>query len=311
MVSIDAPPGRAELRAYLALAASMALVGAYVGVSRVLVAALPVLLLAWLRFLIAAIAMLPWLRRVADEPALTMLEWRLLVVMSLFGNVGFSVCMLYGVAATSALAAGVTMATLPCVVALLAWLLLREPLGPRTATAIAFAVVACGLLASARAAGDGRPSPWWGYALLLGAVFCEAMYVVLGARLTAGLAPRRISAFINLVGLVLMTPAGLWQARDVDFAAVPPSIWLLLVGYALTASTVSVWLWLYGLRRVAAQRAGVFTVFLPCTAALVGILWLGEQPSLLHGVAFAAALVGLLLAVWPATQTPQQPKTTP
>ncbi|MGI9152629.1 MAG: EamA/RhaT family transporter, partial [Rubrivivax sp.] len=43
--------------AFACLAASMALVGSYVGLSRLLVATLPVFLLAWLRFGIAALAM--------------------------------------------------------------------------------------------------------------------------------------------------------------------------------------------------------------------------------------------------------------
>ena len=45
------------------MAGSMALVGSYVGLSKWLVAVLPVFLLAWLRFGIAAVAMLPWTRR--------------------------------------------------------------------------------------------------------------------------------------------------------------------------------------------------------------------------------------------------------
>jgi len=44
--------------AYASLAASMALVGSYVGLSKLLVAVFPVFLLAWLRFGIAAVAML-------------------------------------------------------------------------------------------------------------------------------------------------------------------------------------------------------------------------------------------------------------
>ena len=48
------------------LARSMVLTGSYVALSKPLVAALPVFLLAWLRFGIAAVAMLPWLRKPAD-----------------------------------------------------------------------------------------------------------------------------------------------------------------------------------------------------------------------------------------------------
>ena len=50
---------------------------------------------------------------------------------SFLGNFLFSVCMLYGVALSSALAAGVIMAALPAVVALLSWLFLRERIGRR------------------------------------------------------------------------------------------------------------------------------------------------------------------------------------
>ena len=39
---------------------------------------------------------------------------------------------------------------------------------------------------------------------------------------------------------------------------------------------VTVWLWMQGLRHVPAPQAGVFTVMLPISAALVGVLFLGE-----------------------------------
>jgi hypothetical protein len=48
---------------YVCLGSSMALVGSYVGLSKVLVLVFPVFLLAWLRFGIAAIAMAGWVRR--------------------------------------------------------------------------------------------------------------------------------------------------------------------------------------------------------------------------------------------------------
>ena len=58
----DASPARTAL-AYVALAASMAIVGAYVGFSKALVLVFPIFLLAGMRFAIGAQAMAPWLRR--------------------------------------------------------------------------------------------------------------------------------------------------------------------------------------------------------------------------------------------------------
>jgi drug/metabolite transporter (DMT)-like permease len=290
--------------AYAALAASMVLVGSYVGLSKLLVAVFPVFLLAWLRFGIAALAMLHWLPRGPGEPRLSRGDRRLLFWESFLGNFGFSICMLFGVAATSALAAGVVMAALPATVALLSWAWLGDRIGARIVAAIGCAVVGIALLAFAReGAASATPGPWWGYALLVGAVVCEASYVVIGKRLTAQVSPRRISALINLWGLVLVTPLGLWQAVRFPFETLTPADWALTVFYALAASVASVWLWMRGLQRVPASRAGVFAVLLPVTAAAIGVLGLGETMSAPHAAALALALAGLLLAVWPGRTT--------
>ena len=299
--------------AYLSLAASMALVGSYVGLSKLLVAVFPVLLLAWLRFGIAAVAMAHWVRRVPGEAPLSRPDRVLLFWESFLGNFLFSICMLYGVALTSALAAGVTMAAIPAAVAVLSRVFLGERIRPRVLGAIACAALGIALLALARTPGsvDGSTaaaaSPL-GYALLMGAVLCEASYVVIGKRLAGTVSPRRISALINLWGLALVTPFGLWQAMSFDFASVRPATWGLLVFYAVAASMVTVWLWMQGLRHVPSSRAGVFTVMLPVAAALVGVLALGESFGAAHVAAFALALVGLLLATWPDNR-PEGPST--
>jgi drug/metabolite transporter (DMT)-like permease len=292
---------RPPLVAYGLLAASMALVGSYVGLSKLLVAAFPVFLLAWLRFGIGAVAMAHWTPRSASVAPLSRHDRGLLFLESFLGNFLFSICMLFGVAATSALAAGVVMSAIPAVVALLSRIFLGEHIRPRVIGAIACAAAGIALLALARndASATADAAPWWGYALLLGAVVCEASYVVIGKRLTAQLSPRRISALINLWGLVLVTPFGLWQALRFDFAAVAPATWVLLVFYALAASVWSVWLWMHGLAHVPASRAGVFTVMLPLSAAAVGVLLLGERFGVAHTLALLLALAGLLLATWP------------
>jgi drug/metabolite transporter (DMT)-like permease len=225
---------------------------------------------------------------------------------SFLGNFLFSICMLYGVALTSALAAGVTRAAIPAAVALLSWLFLGERISGRVAAAIACAALGIALLAFARGGDASLSASPWGYALLLAAVLCEASYVVIGKRLTGQVSARRISAIINLWGLALVTPFGIWQAWSFDFSAVQPPTWALLVFYAVAASMVTVWLWMKGLQHVPSSRAGVFTVMLPVSAALVGALVLGERFGMAHVAAFALAMLGLLLATWPSTKAGAQ-----
>lgn len=295
--------------AYLCLALSMSLVGSYVALSKPIVAAIPVFLLAWLRFGIGGAAMLHWLRKPVNEPAMTTQTRRLLFLESLLGNFLFSICMLFGVSLTSAASAGVIMASIPAMVALLSWLFLRERIAPRIWAAVGCAAAGIGLLAlanpepSAAAAAGANPNlAWLGNLLIFGAVLCEAAYAVIGKKLTGALGPKRITALINLWGFALVTPLGLYMAWRFDFQAVPLDIWVLLLFYSLAASVWTVWLWMTGLLAVPAAQAGVFTVMLPISAALVGVLALGERLSASQLLAFAMAVAGVLLATVPVSR---------
>lgn len=283
--------------AYACLAGSTSLVGSYVGLSKLLVLVFPVFLLAWLRFGLAAVLMLPWLRRTPGESPLSRRTRGLLFLESFFGNFMFSICLLFGLKHSSAVVAGVILAAIPATVALLSWLFLRERIGGRVLAGIALAVGGIALVALGR---DGQGSTsGWGALLLLGAVLCEAAYVVIGKRLTQDLTPRRISALINLWGLALVTPLGLWQALDFPFAAVSLPHWGLLAFYAAAASIVTVWLWMKGMQQVSAAQGGVFMVFLPISTALVGLVFLGETLQASQALAYGLALAGVVLATWP------------
>ena len=297
--------------AYGCLALSMSLVGGYVALSKPLVAAFPVLLLAWLRFGIAALAMPHWLRRSPDEPPMTTRTRWLVFLESFLGNFLFSICMLFGVSLTSAVSAGVIMASIPACVAVASWLFLRERITVRIGLAIACAAIGIGLLAlspaashaPASAASPSTSMPWLGNLLVFCAVLCETAYAVIGKSLTGRLGPKRIASLINLWGFMLSMPFGIWLALQFDFAAVRFGTWALLVAYALAASIWTVWLWMTGLRNVPAAQAGVFTVLLPVSAALVGVLVLGESLSSPQLVAFVVALIGVVLATWPGRRT--------
>ena len=296
--------------AYACLALSMALVGSYVALSKPLAAVFPVMLLAWLRFGIGALAMLHWLKQPTAEPPMTPQTRRLLFLESFLGNFLFTVCMISGVKLTTAVSAGVIMAAIPAAVAVLSWLFLRERVAPRVWAGVVCAVAGIGLLSlsksqqivptgSAGAVDSGHQLTWVGNLLLIAAVLCEASYAVIGKKLTQSLTPRRITSLINLWGFALTLPFGVWLAWGFDFGAVTAGTWLLLLFYALAACMWTVWLWMTGLKTVPAAQAGVFTVLLPISAALVGVVALDERLSPAQALAFAVALLGVVLATLP------------
>jgi drug/metabolite transporter (DMT)-like permease len=225
----------------------------------------------------------------------------------------FSICMLYGVSMTSAVAAGVIMASIPACVAVMSWLFLRERVSARIWMAVACAVIGIALVSLSKNEHSAQILPgqtaalasknaWLGNLLVFCAVLCETAYAVIGKKLTGSLTPKRISSLINLWGFLLVTPLGLWQALSFDFSAVQTPSWILLLFYSLAASVWTVWLWMTGLKTVPSAQAGVFTVMLPISVTAVGVLLLGERMSGLQISAFGVALIGVLLATLPTKQ---------
>jgi drug/metabolite transporter (DMT)-like permease len=285
----------------------MLLVGSNVGIGKSIVAFVPVPLFALLRFVIAMAVLSPLLR-VAKLRRVTRDEWINLFLQALFGTFGFTLLMLNGVARTSAVAAGVITSTIPAVVALLSWLILKERPDSSALASILLAIAGVAVInlahvghGASEAASSGS---FAGNLMVLGAVCCESLYIILSRRLTQTLAPLDICAYTHLFGLLLMLPLGAGALTQFDYRAVPPGVWTLVLWYGLSASVFSFWLWMKGIRHVPGSLAGVFSAVLPVAAALYGIVVLGERPALAHGIALACVVMGIGLASLKAGRAP-------
>ena len=208
--------------------------------------------------------------------------------------------MLYGVMFSNALTAGIVMAGIPAAVAVLSWAFLKEHISLRMGIAIGLSVAAVLLLQVAKGAAPVGEHYALGVALLIAAVLCEASYVVLAKKLSGVLSPKRGSALLNAWGLALMLPFAVWQWWHTDFSlgSIGAAHWGLLAYYAVAASVLSTWLWFTGLRHVPASQAGVYTVALPITAALLGVVVFKEAFTAWHALALLLALASVVCASW-------------
>src|SRR5262245_2462023 len=114
-------PLKPRATAALSLSAAMMLTGANVAFGKAIAAEVSVYVFVLFRFA-AATAVLALLARNEPGPKLaemTVGQWRDLILMALFGLVGFIVLMFEGVRRTAAADAGIITAALPAVVAIL------------------------------------------------------------------------------------------------------------------------------------------------------------------------------------------------
>jgi drug/metabolite transporter (DMT)-like permease len=283
--------------AYLQLALSMALVGANVAVAKLLAEALPIALIAFLRCVLAMAVLWPLARRM-DGPVRVPRDvaWNL-ALQAVFGTAIYNAGLLAGLRLTTALEGGLVLATLPAVVAIGGAVLLRERLPARQWAAVALAAGGMAAITVARAAG-GEGGSLLGNLLVFGGVLGEAAYVLLARRIAGRVPVVTASLWMQGFSALVLLP---FAAPGFGAAAAlaDASLAALLAFHSLTASVLCLLLWYAGLKRVPAGMAGVFTAFLPGTAALVAVSLLGEAFTTTHAVGFALMMGSVAVATWP------------
>jgi drug/metabolite transporter (DMT)-like permease len=284
--------------AYAQLALSMALVGANVGVAKLLAEDLPPAMILGLRCLLAVIVLYPIARAMEGRLVIgRQAAWNT-ALQAAFGTLLYNLALLAGLRLTTALEAGLILATLPAVIALGGALWLQERLAARHWAAVTLAAFGMMALVVARRGAEGGGSALGNLLVFVG-VCGEAMYVLLARRIANRVPVVTQSFFMQLFSLLLLLPLCLPVLGAVT-ALAAPAVSALVVFHSLTSSVLCLLLWYAGLKGVPAGIAGVFSAFLPASAAAVAILFLGERPGLIHAGGFALLMASLLLATWPA-----------
>jgi drug/metabolite transporter (DMT)-like permease len=284
--------------AYTQLALAMTLVGANVGVAKLLADQLPIAMIAFLRCLLAVAVLWPLARWLDGRVRLDPATRRNLFLQALFGTAIYNAGLLAGLRLTSALEGGLVLATLPAVVALGSFLWLRERLAPRQWVAAALAGLGMAAITLARLGGEGAGASALGNLLVFVGVCGEAIYVLLAKRVVGKVPVLTASLWMQVFSALVLLPFAAPGFASMA-ALADASLLALLVFHSLTASVLCLLLWYSGLRRVPAGIAGVFTAFLPASAAATAVLFLGESFGAVHAAGFALMMGSLLLATWP------------
>ena len=164
----------------------------------------------------------------------------------------------------------------------------REPLSARWAAATA---LACAGVCMLVLGGSGGEASLPGVCLALASGAGYAGYAVLGKRmLDSGGTPEGVMAAVFATGAVLLLP--LLAIVPLDGVGSPDGIALLLYLGALPTALAYV-LFARGLERIGAGETATLTLAEPLTAALLGVIALGERPSASGAAGAALVLAGL------------------
>ena len=178
----------------------------------------------------------------------------------------------------------------PVIAGLLGFIFRGERPGRRWLVATLFALTGCALLV----AGGGKLSADpLGILLALGAGASYASYTMAIKGLLPGRTPDAVMAVVFCIGALLLAP--LLFTQDLHWVAAPRGLAVVLyLGIVVTA--LSYWLFARGLKSVPVASAVTLSLAEPLTAALLGIMLLGERlsPAALAGIPLLFAGLAVL-----------------
>jgi drug/metabolite transporter (DMT)-like permease len=252
------------------------------------------------RFLFASLAFIPLLIHSRPRSRFTQREWGTVIVAAVIGVPVQFLLQFEGLARTTASHAALMIGTLPVLVALAAFVFLRERLRAVAWMALVASTGGVALIvlrAGGAAAGATDRPTLLGDLLVLGSMFAAVVWILISKRLMARHSPIAVSGAITIIGTIALV---IWVLirNGLPPTSLSATTWLAVTALGLAATTMCTVLWNWGLAHIDAGKAGAFINLEPVVGAALGVLLLHESlgaPAMLGGamIVGGALVVGL------------------
>ncbi|WP_440959727.1 DMT family transporter [Oceanicaulis sp. LC35] len=280
------------------LFAGMAMFGSATPVSKIVTQAAPVFIASLLRVGLGALFLAPpaYVKR-AHISDISIGDWIRIGLIAVFGMVGFSAFMLYGMRLASGVTGAIVMSTTPAVTAAASMIFLGDQASWRKLTAIALAVLGV-LILQLGASLNETEGALLGGALVFAAVCCESTYTLLGKTLTKSIDPVLVTFLASALSIPLFVPLALWQWPNFTPQDFDAGVWSALIWYGVGTLALGSWLWYAGVQKAEGSTAAAFMGVMPVSALVLSYMLLGEAFRWVHLAGFAVVFAGVLLMSW-------------
>lgn len=295
--------------ALLAAAATGVQVGAAIVASRMVVADVPPLTLAMLRYAIGFLCLLPFVFKPWGSVTIGTKTWSAVarlpgadvLAMAALGLGQFAILIAllnFGLQHIGAAQAALIFSLFPLLTLLLSAVLGREPISTRLLLGVLLSIAGVALSMAPKLS-HVSSGLWWGELAVLASACVGAICSVFYRPYLQRYPTLNVSAFAMLASVLFLAALALqedWPARVPTLLA---QTWAV-VTFIGASSGIGYFLWLYALKHESPTRVTVFLALNPLTAALLGALLLHEM---LDGWLMGAiALIGA--GLWLATRLP-------
>ena len=275
--------------AFAALATAGTIWGASFVVGKIALLELSVPHLVLYRFVFASIGFIPWLLH--SRAGLLRREWRVVATAAVIGVPVQFLLQFEGLSRTTASHAALMIGTAPVLVAVAAFIFLRERLRSVAWLALAASTIGVAMIvmhAVNPGTVSGAQPTLLGDALVLLSMLAAVVWILVSKQLMAHHSPVAVSGVITISGTVALA-AWVIPRNGLPPTHLAPGTWLAIVALGLIATTLSTVFWNWGLAHTDAGKAGAFINLEPVIGALLGVFLLHESLDLV------AVLGGVLI----------------
>lgn len=267
-------------------------------ITRTVVASVPPVLFAFLRFGLASLILLIiyYTRREKVKESIRG-KWGPVITLALSGVTLYYLFFNFSLQRTSAATGALIQGFIPVSTALLAAIFLREKIKPLQILAIGIAVtgvILIGLNKPATAASGGNSLI--GNALMVAAVLCWAVYTV-ASKKHQDYDPLWLITWMAGIGSLLLIPAVIYERMQQPWPPIPLVTWGAILYMALFPSALGYLWYNSALQHIPASQAGVWINLDFVLGAFIAVIFLGEKlhPWQVVGAALTLAGVGLFM----------------
>lgn len=265
-------------------------------ITKLIHSALPPMTIAYLRFLLGGIFLLPvvviyWKK--VEWKKVTRRDWTLLILLSFLGiSCTFSLyhIALYWIDASST---ATLISMVPLFAAPVSFYLLGERMGP--IAVIGLLMGGAGVLMIYFSEESGTRS-FIAIGILMVAVFCFSVYAVMMKPLNRKMDARVTTSLSLLLGGVMMIPIVLLDRAPL-YRTIPLGSWLYLFFLSFIAVGLAYLLYFMGLERVQVSTGNSLMYLKPMLATLFAWIMLGDEPSMIRIVAIIVVSISVFMVV--------------
>lgn len=284
---------------YLYLAGAMFIAGSAVVASKILAGSMPSFLATELGILVGLLFLIPLLFLVKKETFQTDLKTNaILLIQALFGVFLYRIFTFVGLQYTSAANSGLITSCSPVIVALLAFLFLREKL--TVTRMIGILVVVIGMLAiniyPFLNSNMESSNAVKGNLFILLAVLCEALFSILSKVSCKPMSTLYRTTINTFYAFILLLPFSVYDGLQYDWAGIELSSVICVLYYGFFVSFLSYVFWFKGIEKVPASNAAVFTSVVPVSSIVLSAVVLKETVMAVHMVGLGCVIGGILIS---------------